>query len=684
MKIKNLLPLVALCSPVVAMAVPATPEVLTKTNPDGTKVEIRLVGDEHFNYVTDKDGVFILEKNAQGFWTKAVRNGAELMNVEADIQRLRESRMVEDFQIEANNKDIPSWDSDLRTTFPTVGQGVRSLVILLEFPDIPFTMDDPVEFYTRYLNEENFKHEDLEHSARDFFLAASDGKFDPHFDVKYFKLPFPHENYAKSYSMAFYSALTGLADEINYSNYDFDDDGVVDTVYFIYSGYGQADTSDETCIWPHQGRLRKLNLVLNGKNFDNYACSNSLRGGVHYVDKDNAIAGMGSFCHEFSHVLGLPDLYDTSDSGTSEASQSTWGPCEWSLMDIGPYNNDGRTPPIYSAFELRALNWLDEFTMPEEDGQYSIKPFSEEKTGMKITLVNQTGQGNLKNEYYIIENRDRKGFDAYLPGEGVIIWHVDYDRSIWSSNKVNNDESRPRLTLLRPKGKEVSISNSAFPYTDESSGAFYDYVGAGYEQAFDSRVNQRFPTEKYITNIKIGEDGAATFNYFTSAPYSGKVEYIKDFVDESEEGLYGITWPAVPDADGYIVTVKRKGASRDYIINSGDGKLDGKRITGNTVTYSLTSGMIKQTFNVSVRPYKDNIPSVEETVHSYIPNESAAVESIGSDATDAEIYGAEGRIEAPADAQIFNISGISVRNENLPAGIYIVNYRGRTAKVMVK
>jgi len=687
MKIKKILSLAALCTPMLALAVPATREVLKMTNPDGSITEIRVMGDEHFHYATDKEGIFILEKNADGYWSNAIRNGAQLMNVEADIMRLRESKTVEDFNLSGADKQRASLDNNLRTTFPSVGENVRSLVILIEFPDYPFTIDDPVAFYTRYLNEENFQYEDLTNSARDYFITCSDGKFKPNFDVKLYKMPLSHENYTDTdedpgrEKAAFEEVLRNLDSEINYSNYDFDNDGEVDTVYFIYSGYGQADTFDESFIWPHQGSLRSKNIELDGKSFANYACSNSLRGGTHFATKDGIIAGMGTFCHEFSHVLGLPDLYDTTNSGTAQVKQNDVTPGDWSIMDNGPYVDEGRTPPLYSAIERYFVNWLDSFEMAEEPGEYTLKPYSEEKTGVRISLLNPTGAGNIKNEFYVIENRDNKGFDTYLPGEGFIIWHLDYNKSVWSDNSVNNDIDRPRLTILRPS-ESVPTRNSIWPFTNTNKGVI-DYIGLGYPTKFESRVNNRFEQELYVIGMKHSADRTGSFQFFKSSPYNAAVSKAYDFKCEDGNDKYGVKWTPVAGADEYIVTLKRIGTSREYFID----KMEAKKVTDTRLTFAASTGMTKQEFILEVRPVKDGIPSTELYSYSFYPEQSPA-ESVGvdniGDETQALIYGAEGYVEAPEGARVYNINGVSVRNENLPAGIYIVTYGKRTEKVIVK
>lgn len=677
MKINNLLVALALGAPLCAVAVPAPPGILTVYNADGTPVKVRAFGNEFFNYVTDEDGVYLLERNKTGNWVKVVRNGAELMNVSADLNRLREIKTVEDLVIEAPTKSSFRYDNDLRCDFPSVGDNVHSLVVLLEYPDIPFTMDDPVAFYTRWLNEENFKYEDLTTSARDYFIESSDGKFKPSFDVKLYRLPKPHTEYTNSsWRPTLAEAIRALDSEVDYSKYDFDGDGKVDTVYFIYSGYGQADTLLEEYIWPHQASLSRQNLFLDGMSFDNYACSNSLRGGTHYTDKDNALTGIGTFCHEFSHVLGLVDYYDTTGSGTANAGNADYTPGYWSIMDVGPYLNDGRTPPLHNSFDRRVLKWLDEYEMLDEDGDYTLQPFAKKKTAYRVSLDNPYGTAKLTKEFYLIENHTKEGFDSYLPGEGMIIWHINYLQSEWVNNRPNNYADNPRITLMRPDGTEA-ISKSIWPNEK------YSYVGMGWNNEFKTVSQNRRQTPAYVYNMKLNDDKTASFTFASESPYDSKIESIKANLVNEQNNTFNIAWPAVADAESYMVTLKRQGATREYVVAG----LNNSVINATEVEFNVSAGMMPQTFTATVRPVKNGIPSTEATQASFIPENidgPDAIEDIADENSASPIYGAEGYIVAPENAEIYTIGGIRTSNENLPAGIYIVRAGTRAVKVTVK
>lgn len=687
MKIKNLLSVAAFLAPAVAIAMPATPEVLVKTNPDGKQVRIRAHGNYQFNYVTDEDGLYIMELSTDGYWKRAVRNGAYLMNVEADIERLMEEKFGSATPMRPEVKTF-DFDENGQSTFPTIGDNVHSLVVLLEYPDIPFTMDDPVDFYSRYLNEEGFEAEDLKGSARDFFIANSNGKFKPTFEVVKYNMPQDHTYYAGSDSK-WHSTLEGvlrdLDKDIDFSRYDFDEDGLIDTVYFIYSGYGQADTQDTNYIWPHQSSLQSRRLMLDGKQASNYACSNSLRGGIHYINKDNFLTGIGTFCHEFSHVLGIPDLYHTKDPNAAMA------PGKWTIMADGPYNDDGRTPPSYSAYERYICKWVD-LEEAEAGKSYTLKPIVDESRGIRVSIPRRLG-GNLKDEFYVIENRTKKGYDEFLEDSGMLIWHVDFLKSAWIGNTVNNDPNRPRCMVFFPQGG--NRSEAAWPYKKTGTTYTYDFIGGGYPTQLKAASNLGNTDEIFITNIKYDKDTQeVSFDFnnvegaYDEAPQNLVIDRLKNDAGKYTSN-FTAKWDPVPGATDYRVNIVCK-SGKDIIV----GGVDKKSTEGKCETeFNLSGGML--TLPIIVDVYAENgvLPSKTPTTLTFVPNDikgwpyngTSGIEEIsGEEAAAATICGGIGEVIAPAGAEVYTLNGVRTGKENLPAGVYIVRYGDRVEKVFVK
>lgn len=347
-----------------AGAVPAKPGAMRYDN-GGKTVEVFLHGDENSHYFTGKDGVMLL-RGDDGRFRYALPDGTRLrassmtasdpasrsddeVSLLASFDRKAPFRILEASAAKSAKRKAVSRnmakvaDESYLNTFPTKGSP-RCLAILVQFQDVKFTLQNPNALFKDMLNEEGFNRHRATGSAADYFKASSNGQFAPQFDV-YGPVTLPYNmsyyggndmtgNDARPYEMVPH-AVDLLRDQIDFSIYDTDNDGVVDNIYFFYAGYGEADGGPANSVWPHSWNIHDdlgMEIYMNGKLINHYATSNELVWG-----KSNELAGIGVFCHEFSHVLGLPDLYSTTYTGA-------FTPGEWSLMDHGSYNNDSHTP----------------------------------------------------------------------------------------------------------------------------------------------------------------------------------------------------------------------------------------------------------------------------------------------------------------------------------------------------
>ena len=223
-------------------------------------------------------------------------------------------------------------------------------------------------------------------------------------------------------------------------------------MFVFYAGQSEAAGGGDDCVWPHSSNIAQLgDYFFDGKRLDYYACSNEWQEG--------RPDGVGTFIHEFSHVLGLPDLYATVES-------DAFTPGAWSTLDAGPYNNSGCTPPLYSAFERTALGWLSPVEITEACNA-TLLPLSSGMAGIVKTSQAQ--------EYFLLENRQQHGWDKYIPGHGMLIWHVDFDGGVWATNTVNNDAVTSHT--LRAWGGSID----ALPLTDiaETDGVVTFKVAGG-------------------------------------------------------------------------------------------------------------------------------------------------------------------------------------------------------------
>ncbi len=337
--------------------------------------------------------------------------------------------------------------------FPTTGE-VRGVVILAAFADVPFSIaPDSLRMLLAnryngdgYTEEVCFKEysnvfgQDLSldvtipGSARDYFRSQSSGQFVPQFDV----IGPVTLNSARAYYGANNSSgkdknTSGMIREAcqkaydmgltDFTDYDNDGDGVVDFVYVVYAGSDEAQTGIEECIW---AKSSDISLTLGNMKISRYACSGEL-----VIDLP-VVAGIGTFIHEFSHVLGLPDFYNVK---AEDFTMDTW-----SVMDYGMYNAEGFVPCAYTSFERYSLGWIPMYTLNAPETM-SIGPTDEEQQGYRI-FTSDIAPEDIVTEadtasFYILETIRREGWNRYAYAEGLLISEVTYQESAWTGNTVN-------------------------------------------------------------------------------------------------------------------------------------------------------------------------------------------------------------------------------------------------------
>jgi M6 family metalloprotease-like protein len=256
---------------------------------------------------------------------------------------------------------------------------------------------------------------------------------------------------------------------VDFTQYDNDGDGYVDFVFVIYAGYGEADGAEENTIWPHSWNLLAAGTKcqVDGKTVDLYACGNELD----YFS--NKHTGIGTFCHEFSHVLGLPDLYVTN-----KATHITMN--EWDIMDYGSYNNEGNTPPTFSAYERFFMGWLQPRLIVDPEN-VELKDLQESNEAL---LISSNDQHNLigndpdPTTFYMVENRQQEGWDKHLPGHGMMLTKIQYSYSKWYQNTVNNSSSKMGVDLIEADGKSESYGKAKdlFPAGAKNYTAIEDHA----------------------------------------------------------------------------------------------------------------------------------------------------------------------------------------------------------------
>ena len=309
-------------------------------------------------------------------------------------------------------------------------------------------------------------------SVKDYFNQSSNGNYAPQFDVfGPYTLPQTMSYYGSNNSqgddkypgqMVVDACAEAYADGCNFSNYDVDNDGVVDNVYVIYAGYGEASGAASNTIWPHSWALYpgtnyvSGTTVYNGKTISHYACSSELNG-TSGTEGD----GVGTFAHEFSHVIGLPDYYDT-EYGNNYYNGLT--PGYWSLMDGGSYNGDGQYPPLYSIFDQYFMKWATPKFLAKNGEGANITMTTDFGDAYQITGGTSRVPCTNTNTVYYIENRQQTGYDQYLPGHGMLVWKVSYNASGWEGNDLNNTAGTLRYTIVPADGKTSNYGDAADPF----------------------------------------------------------------------------------------------------------------------------------------------------------------------------------------------------------------------------
>jgi M6 family metalloprotease-like protein len=429
-------------------SMPAYRNPIEITQPDGSKLTILLKGDEFLHFAQTTDG-YDLRQNKAGYYTYASRDADGRLVAGDIVARNVVDRSMLDLAFLSKVKkggifsatvlnsafqkrmsmghlsgsslrsatDLPP---GLLSDYPRTGSP-KSLVILVNFADSVFKPVNTNAGFSNMLNLLGYNLNNHDGSVRDYYKYNSQGIFSPEFVVvgpvtvsnpmAYYGENDKDGNDLRPAKMV-YEACKAADDLVNFANFDYDFDGYVDNVYIYYAGKGEADGGIANTIWPHSWSLvaSKDTLTLDGKKIDAYACSGELNG------RTGMMTGMGTFTHEYSHILGLTDMYDVDyEKYNGDAFDLNY----WSLMAYGAYNNNSCTPPCMTLPERYLLGW----TTPTELNSTQ---------NVTVTDLGSTNNGYIiktanSGEYFLIENRqlDKNVWDAYLPYHGMLIYHMD-------------------------------------------------------------------------------------------------------------------------------------------------------------------------------------------------------------------------------------------------------------------
>ena len=405
-----------------------------------------------------------------------------------------------------------SWDSQKTYRVP---------VILMSFADCDFSEEHDQAFYNDLFNKPGFNLGAGPGCVADYFRDQSRGQFNVVFDVVGpIQLTSNQKNGSSyNYGLSQFRESVKMADEqLNYPDYDWDGDGRVESVIIVYAGYGGNEDvkTAEGCIWPNTDNLY---LTLDGVAVGGYSASPELW-------TEDTSCGIGTICHEYCHVLGLPDLYPTSGSEFSVVD-------EWDLMDGGNYADNGWCPPNLSIQERSYLGWQEPEDLTEAKTIMDMPSF--DSSGKCYRIVNDA----YPSEYYLIENRQWDGWDFMLPNHGLLITHVDFNENSWKGNYVNSTRSHHRYeyfhadnfdfnhyealypdnaTTRGSDGRNLRLQYTSYPYVD-AEGVSHDALtdtSVPAAMIFNPRADGVLLMGKAVTDIQ-EKDGLISF-FFDNAP----------------------------------------------------------------------------------------------------------------------------------------------------------------------
>ena len=467
-------------------AIPAHPGTIKVQQPDGSFVTLRLVGDEWQHFQTTADGYSVV-KNQQGYYVYAEKKNGQLQATALVAHDEAERTVSEQAYLSTVKKyQAPDMSERLAQERQLIQQrqqeilagrraqgnratnysNFRGLIILIEFNDKGFSREDYPEIITDMVNKEGYSGFDnrvLTGSVHDYFSDNSGGKFQPQFDiVGPYKVKFSQYdcNIEKDNKIGqILRAAIDSADvvgKVNFKDYDGNNDGEVDLVYFIVAGNGaNYNGNNEDLWWPHRSSF--WGIKKDGVYLRDYASSTELLG---YLSRPSTVRidGIGTIVHEFSHVLGLPDFYDTDyEKGGGQSND----PGVWSVMASGCYMDDGDTPVGYSLYERYSVGFCNEPEIIAAEGSYTLEPLYSSFTGFRI-------DSPVNNEFFLFENRQKDSFkwDKYLPGSGMLVHRVDKTNTkVWYDNTINANPDHNYYEVVRAGGISQGSAADVFPGT---------------------------------------------------------------------------------------------------------------------------------------------------------------------------------------------------------------------------
>ena len=524
----------------------------TITQSDGSQLTIRLHGDEHFSWYSTADDVLLVQVGSN-YYVAQVEEDGTLKATPQLAHNAGERGTVEEQVINNQNKEkflnlLNAEPQALAKPIGTVTPAYfphkgspKALVILVEFQDVKFKTSGPVATFTHYLKGAEGEAAPEANNAyvtnvtkgmvnygsvSQYFNDMSQRKFTPQFDIVgpvtvSMNSAYYGGNVGNSTDVNFdqmiAEACKSVSSKVNFADYDQNNDGYVDLVYIIYAGYSESFSGNSSdCLWPKSGTNNFYEpgtnnlLMLDGKQICRYGINNELNATPSdWIDGKPLLNGIGLFCHEFSHTMGLPDLYPTVETSRVDNQNPEY----WDLMDGGEYTYNGYFPTPYSPWEMDVMGWTTPIELGDEAKQVSLNSYASDRTAYKINGEN--------NEYLLIQNIQTDGWwggiTKAFKTTGMLVWRIDYPYDVVSlGNRLNNEIGKPNVMIVPADGYVISEYNVT---DDDESKAKYKaslkadpFPGANNVPELLSVKLNKSILEKPFYNIK-ETNGVITFDY---------------------------------------------------------------------------------------------------------------------------------------------------------------------------
>ena len=580
-----------------AGAVKMKPGINIIKQADGTTITVRAYGDEDLSYFLASDGTLLYQEGTN-FYIAGVKADGTLYSTgvlahEPSMRTIKEISAIKAQNAKAfyNSMETQAKANKVRrepmtpdnSLLPSLGKH-KIPVILVEFSDVEFSVENPKATFDKYLNGKELFNKETDPemgqnyaSVAKYFKDMSFGKFEPEFEVYGpVNLGKPLATYGAGYSseenmgLLLTDACTAVDDEVDFTQYDSNDDGNIDLIYIIYAGFSQSIAGNSTdCIHPKSGYL-SLAKSFDGMDVKRYGVNNELNGTPADQANGPIINGFGLFCHEFSHCMGLPDLYPKSGSIAEACINQNID--YWSLMDAGEYTANGYRPTAYTAWERERLGWMEIGTLT---GPSNVELKSLDEGGAAFRIYNDKDETG--HEYYIVENVQNNGWNKNLFGNGLMVTHVDYLSSQFSLGgcKVNNTAGHPRMHVMAADGMFVpeyflgsTIEDSYITFLKEHNADLVAKYGGQVFSIEDYKAEAAgdlFPGTSNATSLTDDSQPMKAWTY--NGETMGKP--ITDITNDTEKGIVSFKFMGGGEpVDGINeVTVNKTTDSRVYSIS---------------------------------------------------------------------------------------------------------------------